>query len=216
MKTFETEDLTLKLPFNLFCFGASNSGKSEWILKLMEHANTMVSPPPAAQLYCYSQFNKNIPKIEAMGIKTFHGLPSEKDLESEPKPLMVYLDDLYTHMSSDYISTFTTVWSHHMNIGLCVILQTIFSPKLIVARNNGHYFNIMKAPNMTNSIKNFAVQTFGSEYKYFMDAYKQATDENYGYLFVDLSPSSKRDLRLKTKIFPGEDNIVFLPKGVTL
>jgi len=45
-----------------------------------------------------------------------------------------------------------------------------------------------------------------------MEAYKDATREPYSYLLVDLRPEQDEELRLRTDIFPGETQYVYVPK----
>ena len=48
--------------------------------------------------------------------------------------------------------------------------------------------------------------------KLFIDAYEDATSCQYGYLVIDCDPSSQRELKLRTNIFPGEKTICYLKK----
>jgi hypothetical protein len=77
------------------------------------------------------------------------------------------------------------------------------------------------------SIRNLAHQLFPRQSAYFLDAYKQACANPYGYLLgnmknrcnkiyhhlVNLHANSNNILRLRTSIFPGEENTVFIPKN---
>uniref|UniRef100_K1QP85 Uncharacterized protein n=1 Tax=Magallana gigas TaxID=29159 RepID=K1QP85_MAGGI len=48
--------------------------------------------------------------------------------------------------------------------------------------------------------------------KYFKEAYDKATSIPFGYLVVDMSPGTEDKYRLRTRILPNEDTIVYLPK----
>jgi hypothetical protein len=76
------------------------------------------------------------------------------------------------------------------------------------------------------SIRNLAHQLFPRQSAYFMDAYRQACAQPYGYLLgnpylniplqkfiVNLHANSNNNLRLRTSIFPGEESTVFIPKN---
>ena len=43
-----------------------------------------------------------------------------------------------------------------------------------------------------------------------MEPYKDATSVPHGYLVIDCDPKSPRDLKLRTHIFPGEEEICYL------
>ena len=42
-----------------------------------------------------------------------------------------------------------------------------------------------------------------------MEVYQDATSEVYGYLVIDCDPKSPQELKLRTKIFPGERTICY-------
>ena len=44
-------------------------------------------------------------------------------------------------------------------------------------------------------------------------SYNDATSEPYGYLLIDLKPETPDEIRLQTKIFPGETTSVYVPKN---
>ena len=44
--------------------------------------------------------------------------------------------------------------------------------------------------------------------KKLVEAYRDATDKPYGYLVLDVSPSSSSDLQMRTNIFPDESPVV--------
>ena len=48
--------------------------------------------------------------------------------------------------------------------------------------------------------------------KFLTDAYKDATEKPYGYLVLDLKPETGEKFRVRTNIFPGEVQYVYLPK----
>ncbi|KAI1701179.1 hypothetical protein DdX_16266 [Ditylenchus destructor] len=62
-------------------------------------------------------------------------------------------------------------------------------------------------------IRTLAQQLFPRQLDYMLSAYKLATEVPYGYLLLDLHPATNPLLRLRTRIFPDEeDRTIFLPK----
>ena len=53
---------------------------------------------------------------------------------------------------------------------------------------------------------------YPSKTKYMVEAYRDATSIPFGYLFADLKPETPEDLRLRSNIFPGEYQTVYVPK----
>ena len=46
------------------------------------------------------------------------------------------------------------------------------------------------------------------------EIYQDAMREPYGYLVIDMSPHAHDEYRLWSKIFPGEDLIIYIPRKV--
>jgi len=53
---------------------------------------------------------------------------------------------------------------------------------------------------------------YPTRWRFAVEAYKDATREQYSYLLVDLRPDEDEELRLRTNVFPGEKHYVFIPK----
>ena len=56
-----------------------------------------------------------------------------------------------------------------------------------------------------------ARQAFLGRSGFLLDAYKDATSQAYGCLVLDFSPSGEEEYRVRTKVFPGEDTVVYRP-----
>jgi len=219
---YSNKDLKLKLPFGCVISGPSSSGKSTFVQKLIFNSNQLIDPPPKSILYCYGEYNPLVPELQRAGISIYSGVPPEDLIKKQPKPALIVLDDLMYSIEEKYLSELFTKKSHHLNFGIVFVTQNLFEKKLKVARQNSMYIVLTRAPNSALSIRNLGVQLFPGRLNYFLDAYRQATNNNYSYLFIDLHPSSDPKLRLRTNIFKEEEPedpyntssiIVFLPKN---
>jgi hypothetical protein len=45
-----------------------------------------------------------------------------------------------------------------------------------------------------------------------METYLGVIQTPYSYLVIDLTPHAEDEYRLRTRVFPGEDPIVYIPK----
>lgn len=70
---------------------------------------------------------------------------------------------------------------------------------------------LLRNPSGQLQIRNLGIQLFPRQLGYFMDAYKKATAENFGYLLIDIHPRSREMVRLRTHIFPDECQVLFIP-----
>lgn len=210
MFSIESDDLKFRHPFNLIIGGASGSGKTVWVSRFLRHYKKMIKGDIRHVLYCYGVFDPKILEFEQMGIETYHGLPTEEILKNKKKPLLLILDDLMIDAKSDYLDMLFTRGSHHWNISIIFITQNMFAKEIKTARNNAHYIVLLRNPAGELQVRNLGVQLFPRRLQYFMEAYKSATNENFGYLLIDIHPSSSDLVRLRTNIF--DSNIIFVPK----
>jgi len=55
-------------------------------------------------------------------------------------------------------------------------------------------------------------QMFPGKGQFLVEAFKDATAKPFGYLVLDLKPDTEEKYRIRTGIFPGEKQFVYLPK----
>ncbi|KAL3093888.1 hypothetical protein niasHS_004728 [Heterodera schachtii] len=100
--------------------------------------------------------------------------------------------------------------SHHNNFSVIFLTQNLFDKAMRVPRSNAQYIFLMRAPSDMLSIRNLASQMFPREHGFLMDAYKQACADQYGYLLVTLHANTDNLLRLRTNIFPDDEEKISL------
>ena len=67
---------------------------------------------------------------------------------------------------------------------------------------------LFKNPRDASQFASLARQMYPNKSAFAVEAYKDATQLPYSYLFVDLRTEQDEDLRLRTNIFPGETRYV--------
>lgn len=216
---FTDKDLKLKLPFGCVVAGPSSSGKSAFIRKLIDNAQELIDPPPRSILYCYGEYNSLVSEFQKYAtIDLYAGVPSDEMIKRQPKPALIILDDLLYSVDPKQLSELFTKKAHHNNLGLIFVAQDVFDRKIKVARQNSQYIVLTRAPSSALSIRNLGTQLFPGQLQFFMDAYKQATRDQYTHLFIDLHPTSDSALRLRSNIFRenGEHTSIYIPRGNAL
>jgi hypothetical protein len=211
MDSINNDELKFNIPFGCMVGGPSNSGKSQLVYKILDHAEKMFSPVPKAVIYCYGEYNSMVPKLESKGIYVSSGMPSDDFLAKLPRPYLWVMDDMMSQINDKTLSEIFTKRNHHRNFGVIFITQNIFEKSLRVPRQNSQYIFLTRAPNSLLSIRNLGVQLFPRNLNYFLDAYDKACKKHYGYLLIDMHPSSNPLLRLRTNIFPEEEHCIFIP-----
>lgn len=196
--------------------GPTSSGKTTFLLRLLEHYREMIEPQPRQILYCYGEYHSFVPELEKSGVTVYAGVPNDEIIRECEKPLLLILDDLMLAVNERFVSDLFTKKSHHQNIGVIFLTQNLFEKNLKVARNNSQYIVLMRAPNALLQIQNLGTQLFPNRRSYFLDAYNNATERPYGYLLVNMHPNADPSLKLRTNIFPDDDKrIVFISKNAS-
>jgi len=214
--------LQLESPTSCMICGPTNSGKTTFVKRLLEHAAVMFKEPPFCTLYCYGSVWQPIFTEMQRSIKniTFHkGIPSRDDLmeirgDSRDHFICV-LDDLLHELANNvWAQELICVSSHHLNATICVLGHTIFEKDKVMRTLslNIHYFVLFENRRDSEQLLRFGRQVFPHKAKYFLDVFQKAVASSR-YLFIDLNPCSNKFYSLRTRIFPGEDTIIFRPKN---
>jgi len=213
-------------------------------MRLLKHINSLIINDDDEDkrnaitniMYCYGELNDTVLYLkrlettssnnnnkqeyfkEVTMIKTINGLPTEEAIQNEAqrsgRRLLLVLDDLMVAAKSPFLDTVFALGSHNWGVSVVLVTQHLFSKEVRVARNNAHYIVLLRNPAGALQIRNLAGQLFPTQTAYFMEAYYDATKEQFSYLLVDMHPLTKEKLRLKTHIYPEEGwTIVYIPKG---
>jgi hypothetical protein len=209
--------LPFKTPTTIVVCGPSQSGKSTFIHRLLSEASGMFDQTTKQVLYCYQEWQPIYTNLEqSIDNLTMHkGMPSKESLETlarnNNEHSVIVLDDMQMSvMNSEDMQYLVTVLVHHYNMTAIILLQNLF-PRGKVARDislNAHYVVLMANKRSVSQVKTFAHQIQGNASS-IMSAFHKATSLSYGYLLVDLNPHTDKKYQLRTKIFIGEDTIVY-------
>ena len=209
-------DNRIQTPCTISVVGSTSSGKTTFISKLL-WKDDLFTNKISKILYCYSCFQ---PLFEEMSknhenIEFHQGLPSEdkiKDFTNEEHNLIV-LDDLMVKVSSSQLMLdLFCQYSHHLNVSVIFVSQNVFhagkcSRSLTL---NSHYFILFRNRRDINQISILGRQLFPGKQKEFLNAYKDAIKEPFGYLFVDIHPKSNEIISLRTDILSDVYSIIYV------
>ena len=204
-------DVRLKHPFTCTIAGPTSSGKTQFVFRMIRHANELINPPPERILYCYGEFQPSFaefPQVE------FHeGLPDVGQFDGRLRVLLI-IDDLMNEADQNVCNIFTKL-SHHRNVSVAFVTQNLFHRNRHVRTMNlnTHYLVLFKNPRDAGQVATLARQMYPGKSKFVVEAYKDATKEPYGYLLIDLRPETDENYRIRTKIFPDDERqYVYIPK----
>ena len=119
-------------PAKITISGTTGSGKTTWLLKLLQNQGVMFDIAPIKILYCYGVWQPLFEEMqrEIINISFQEGLPTEELMETfnpNGEHCLVILDDLaHLVMKSNEMETFYTRLSHHKQISIIFLNQNMF------------------------------------------------------------------------------------------
>jgi hypothetical protein len=212
--------LVFQHQFTCCVSGPTRSGKTVFVIKILENLDDMCDVKFDEIIWCHGiaqPLHAEIQKKINVPIKFHEGIPHLDEITTmNSGPKIVVIDDLMAETDENLANLFTR-GSHHRNISIFNLGQNIFhqSKSHRTVSLNSHYFIIFKNPRDKMQIMSFARQVEPHNAKFIYEAYTDATARPHGYLVFDLKQETPEDMRYRTNIFPGESNIVYVPKKQT-
>ena len=200
-------------PFTCMVAGMTGSGKTVWVQSLLQQAQTVIDQRPERIIWCYSQWQNAYTQLLMMipTIEFVKGIPEslENDtyLDVNMRNLIVIDDQMIEAGKDNRIVNLFTKGSHHRNLSVIYIVQNLFHQgkgNRSISLNS-HYLVLFKNPRDKLQILTLAKQMYPSETASFIKEYEEAVRRPYGYLFVDLRPTTPDRCRLRTNVLPGEE-----------
>lgn len=175
----------------------------------------MYRDPPIHTLYCYGIYQPLFDEMERVlpEFTTKQGLPTLEEIEAYTKDRqhkLIVIDDLmHKVVQHKDMELLFTQGTHHRCVSVILITQNLF-PRGKHARTialNTWYQVLMKNLRDVSQVSILGRQLYPGKAKGFMDAYQDAL--THSYFIVDMSPHSDDRYRLRTRIFPNEDPIIY-------
>ena len=199
-----------KHPFTCLISGPTGCGKTVFAKRFVNNINRMMDPIPERIIWYYSEYQTVFGTVN--NVEFVEGLPDIDVLNPYERHLVI-IDDQMTENNKDIVTLFTKK-SHHRNISVMYLVQNLFY-QTKEHRNislNAHYIVLFRNRRDSSQVDRLGKQIFPGKSKWDLgEAYRKATSKPYGYLLVDLKPETKDYLQLRTDIFPGQIQRVFLP-----
>ena len=201
-------DVRFKHPFTSTVAGPTGSGKTRFVFQLISESQELITPPPERVIYCYSVhqpiFN-DFPQV------IFNeGVPNNAEFDGKYRTLLI-LDDLMREAGDSVLDIFTTL-SHHRNVSVVFLTQNLFhkSKQSRTMNINTQYLVLFKNPRDALQVATLGRQMYPGHSHFLIEAFKDATERPHGYLLIDLHPTTPEKFRIRTNIFRGERQYVYV------
>ena len=201
-----------KHPFTAIVAGPTKCGKTYFVERFIRHIDKLMIPQPSQIIWCYGEWQPAYERLKQYGVEFHDGLPDTRDWDAGTRRLCI-LDDLMNE-TNDSVTKLFTKGSHHRNISVIQIVQNLFEKNKHqrTISLNAHYIVLFKSPRDMTQILHFGKQIFPAQAQYVSESFKSATEQAHGYLLFDLTQDTPDNLRLRSNIFPGEQQIVYVPR----
>ena len=197
-------------PFTCMISGPTSCGKTVWVTRFLSNLPKMMMPVPDEVMWCYGEWQPGYNQLK--GVVLVEGLPKVEEWRMNQRRLVI-LDDLMSE-ADDRVSKLFTKGSHHRNLSVMFIVQNLFgkNKEQRTISLNSHYLMIFKNPRDASQITHLAKQMYPGKLQYVQESFKDATSRPHGYLLLDLRQDTPDHLRLRTNIFPPEQQVVYVQK----
>ena len=191
--------MDLIVPYTMVVSGQSGCGKTYWVSKLVKETKHLFDHV----ILAYKMYQTD---YETMNVTLTENIPEE----IPPKTLLI-IDDMMLECDKNMASLFTRM--RHASISTIFIVQHMFfdNKYLRTINRNAHYLVVFPNPRDALMIRKLALQMYPSKPKLIETAFEMATEEPFGYLFLDLKPNVKH--RVKCGVLQDEEHSVFLCDG---
>ena len=210
--------ITFRHPTTILIGMPTFTGKSTFVKRII--STQLILPPPERIIWIYKEKDEktefgNITQ-EFPGIKFYSDLDPEifEGLNTQERNLII-LDDVMTEAGeSKSVAKLFTQGSHHRNMTVVFLVQNLFhqAKQMRTISLNTHYMVLYKNPRDQGQIRSLSYQMYPNEKNFLADAFADATSTPHSYLLVDLHPETPEHFRVRTRIFPGETTIVYVPR----
>ena len=199
-------------PFRTLISGPSLSGKTKLIEKIIFKRHGLIDKQIDRIVYCYREWQDSYENLKILDIDVeFHeGLIDMSQFSANLNNLLV-IDDLFEECKdSKEILKLFTVYSHHKSISVFLINHNIYTKGKCARDINLNTSNMIlfKNPRDNVQISVLGRQVFPSKTKEFMEAFKDATAREHGYLFLDFNQNTPDNMRIQTDIL-GPKRVIY-------
>ena len=206
-------DLRFQHPCTGLIVGGTGAGKSWFAKRVIENREVMFTTPFEHVIFYYSEWQPLYDEMQ--GVEFRQELPLMEDHPPGQGPKLIIVDDFMDEIKAhqkEFVKFFIK-GSSHRNLSIFFLSQCLFPDGLRPCSLNSHYIIIFKTNRDLAQIRSFCLQVDPLHWRALLEAYEDATKLGHSYILFDFKPNQLDHLRIRTKIFPDESAVIYIPKG---
>jgi hypothetical protein len=199
-KKEESYDLRFPLARSMIVSGPSCSGKSTFVMQLLQDEDVYFTPPPRRLIWYFGEVQ---PSPALSHVEYRKGLPTPEEIDTFQHDVIVLDDLMWESRSSLAVGNLFTRVAHHRQCFIIHITQNLFQSGSVTRTQslNAHYFVLFKNPRDRLQITYLARQIYPRCPDFITASFEEATTaQNHGYLLLDLGPTTPEKLRVRSGI----------------
>jgi hypothetical protein len=215
-----TNPFKFEHPCSILAAGPSGAGKTTFVSRVLLAPIPMFEPRIQQVVVFYAEWQSDYVEWRnsvRIPIDFIEGIPTEEyyeTLDNTTRRLLIIDDQMQKAAADKTISKLFTRGSHHRNLSIFLLVQNVFEKGLRTISLNSNYMVLFKSPRDTSQIGVLARQLYSAKPAILQDAFDDATAQAHQYLLVDLKQSTPDWFRLKSRIFPGEILVAYIPQNL--
>ena len=196
------------MDFRLFCdrtmcvVGPSQSGKTAFVLKLLDRRDEIFKCSINRIIWCYGIYQPKLNTLlQSKGYILHSNIIDSKEIQ--PYDIVVLDDLIHEGKNSGDLTAMFTRAAHHKPCFIIFIMQNLFPPgKESRTRSlNTHYYVLLKNPRDKSQIDFLARQILPRRWKALVQIFETATEKPHSYLFLDLTQECPDEYRFRSDLF---------------
>jgi hypothetical protein len=214
--------LKLANPYTMVVSGQTGSGKTEFAKRLIQNQAEIHQNRFTKIIIVYSIMQPVYREIEktAPNIILSEGLPDNllDDVASNEGDTLLVIDDMMIELENDKRLPILFTKMRHVKVSTIFIVQNFYfrSRYMITITRNAQYLVIFPNIRDTSMIQTLGRQMFPHTPKFLTDAFEQATSSPFGYLFIDCKPNTRKEYRVRDRIFPNDTTRFYVPEMINI
>jgi hypothetical protein len=208
-------------PTQIIIAGPTKTGKTTLTKRLLQEKDHVL--PGAEKVVWYYRIEDSVASLkkEFPGVEFIQGFPSIANYKklNDGVGRLVILDDMQdaaldTKQYKDLIEFFSWI-SHHKKVSIIFLVQDFhLSKNMTRLANQSENVIVMCNGSAQYQMGKIATKLFGPKNQDFINwsVHHARQNSKYAYLVFATGSETPECQRLKTKIFPGEENTFYIPK----